>query len=154
MQVSIFNNSLLADLKKEGEDFEFYPTSNEVINVLKKDIGSMRFARSAKFLDIGAGNGKILDNFKDDFKCFGIEKSQILSTILQEEFVLLGTDFMEQTLLDKKMDVIYSNPPYSLYAQWSKKIIMESYSKLVYLLIPSRWVENKELLACIENRGF
>ena len=41
------------------EDFEFYPTTNEILNVLCRHADLDR-----SVLDIGAGTGKVLERFK------------------------------------------------------------------------------------------
>ena len=52
---------------------------------------------------------------------YGIEKSQTLLNNLHEKVIILGTEFHEQSLIDKEMDVIFCNPPYSEYEEWARK---------------------------------
>ncbi|MCG3705607.1 DUF4942 domain-containing protein [Aliarcobacter butzleri] len=81
-----------------------------------------------------------------------IEKSQILIDNMPKEVFVIGTDFHEQTLLDKKADYIFCNPPYSEYSQWSEKIIKEATASTIYLVIPQRWGNQKNILAAIKKR--
>jgi len=62
-------NALISELKKENEDFEFYPTTDEIIFALIKNIKGLEYSKKGyyskrfdfnSFLDIGAGNGKVL----------------------------------------------------------------------------------------------
>lgn len=51
------------------------------------------------------------------------------------------------------MDLIFCNPPYSAYAEWTKRIIAESNCKYIYLVIPERWKEDAEIRKTIETIG-
>ena len=118
------NNTLVQQLKENGEDFEFYPTTASIAHAIyaKLDAGS-------NILDIGAGNGnffRLLENMDRERKSrdeyaklkvgnkYAIEKSTILLNNLDSDVAVIGTDFSRQTLIDKKVDVIFSNPPYSV----------------------------------------
>lgn len=153
----------LAEVKKASQDYEWYPTDNRTIDVLANDIKErlgFRFHGKAKILDIGAGNGKVLKGLEERFesvrdispKCYAIEKSAILLNSLPTHFFIMGTDFDHVTLLDKELDVIFCNPPYSQYERWSEKIIKEARSKMVYLLIPERWKNSEVIKAALKNR--
>jgi hypothetical protein len=178
-------------LKENNQDFEFYPTTKEMIESIYFDLAQK--GRQSKFysvLDVGAGHGGFFEKFKQIRKevkdhnisigCnenedwhykenheeifnkikpkadlsgkFAIEKSEILINQLPTNVMLLGTDFWEQTLIDKQVDVIFSNPPYSQFEDWSAKIIREAHAAFIYLIIPQRW-QNSQLLAdCISAR--
>jgi hypothetical protein len=152
---------LVEQLKENGQDFEFYPTTNEIIAALLSDVRSVKWrgrgrsGENGSVLDIGAGNGKVLDAFrlKGGFSEFyAIEKSILLCGRLDPSIFLVGTDFHEQSLVSKAVDVTYSNPPYSEYEEWATKIIRESASRFVYLLIPVRWRQSKAISEALSYR--
>jgi hypothetical protein len=151
------------ELKENGQDFEFYPTTKEMLIPIYED---MRKYRIDSVLDIGCGscnfkkylyeihNEKRKDEYdRFNFKYFVIEKSEILIKMLDADAIFLGSDFLEATLLDKKVDVIFCNPPYSQFLEWTRRIINESNAKYVYLIIPERWQENKEILKCLKENN-
>ncbi len=143
-------NQLITQVKNAGQDFEFYPTTNEIIFALIKDIKKSYYEHNRnglKFLDIGAGSGKVLDAVKEVlYSTYGIEKSHILMNQWRACHYVLGVDFDKVTLMDKDMDIIFCNPPYSKYQEWSEKIIKEAKKgSVIYLVIPQRW-ENSTLI--------
>ena len=149
--------NILSTLKTEEQDFEFYPTTGEIIGKLIQDIKYSRDYRHeySSILDIGAGNGKVLSEIKrafENIETYAIEKSQILRNSLDQSIYIIGTDFLEQSLIDKNIDLTFCNPPYSEYEQWAKKIIRESTSSLVYLVIPTRFKESIEIKQALEYR--
>lgn len=130
--------ALLREVRQFG-DFEWYPTTDEIIQVVKsriKDSGS-------SVLDVGAGDGRVLTALTSGDK-YAIEKSKPLIAALPADVFIIGTEFHEQTLLDKRVDYIFSNPPYSEYEVWAEKIILEAQAEFVYLVLPQRW--NKSTL--------
>jgi hypothetical protein len=168
---AIVEKSLFKDLKDRGEDFEFYPTTNEIIEVLYQDAYKIQKRKRGvnyshvDLLDIGAGDGKIFTAFKNISKgidkeenkltvksAYAIEKSNILINAMPEDIYIIGTDFWDSTLIDKKVDVIYSNPPYSMFSTWSEKIIKEANAEYVYLLIPERWKNDAAIKNAIDLR--
>jgi len=141
-------NALVEELKENEQDFEFYPTTKEMLEVIKENLHYIRECNSV--LDIGCGSC----NFKKyipGYKYFVIEKSKILLEKLDAETIVLGTDFHSTLLIDKKVDIIFCNPPYSEYEQWAKKIIWDGNCKYIYLIIPQRWKQNKEINECIKT---
>lgn len=169
-------NQLIIELKETGQDFEFYPTTDEIIAKLTSDLtkfaeGNERGRHRASFdsvLDIGAGNGKVLralkaakwywygrkDEPRDIFSEFyAIEKSSILTGQLDPDVFVVGTDLAEQSLVSKRVDVTFCNPPYSEFHEWSQKIIRESASRLVYLVIPVRWKQSPDIQEALKFRG-
>ena len=86
-------------------------------------------------------------------KYMAIEKSQILINNMPEEAFVIGTDFKEQTLIDKKADIIFSNPPYKEYSYWSEKIIKEANASSIYLVIPQRWDNQENIIQAIKKRN-
>lgn len=166
---------LLEELKAAGEDFEWYPTTPEIIGFVARDMrGRLRerdyYGSECKhngILDVGAGDGRVLTRISecidrmlaDDRHCrtvvemYAIERSTIHLQNLPKEIVVLGTDFMEQTLIDKPMRFIFSNPPYSEYEEWAVKLIREAHARYVYLVIPVRWKDSLEIQKAVELRG-
>ena len=157
-------SSLVQQIKEAGQDFEFYPTTREIVYRVWRGIG--RDSRHYNVLDIGAGNGnffRLLDEFNRTKQCedcyrpsftkYAIEKSQILISNLPADVFVIGTDFHHQTLIDKEMDVIFCNPPYSEYEAWATKIIKEANAERVFLVIPTRWKESALIQQAIKSRG-
>lgn len=134
---------LIAKVKLEGEDFEFYPTSYRMLDIIYADI-KKTFGNLSKpsLLDCGAGDGRALLALTEGDK-FAIEKSRPLLEAMSKEIFVVGTDFDQQTLLDKKVDMIFSNPPYLSFVQWICKIIQEANAKIFYAIIPERWESNE-----------
>jgi len=66
---------------------------------------------------------------------------------------IVGTDFEQQTLIDKDVSVVFCNPPYSQYEQWAVKIIKEALCNTIYLIIPNRWADSGPIAAALESRG-
>lgn len=146
---------IIVELKSNNEDYEFYPTTKEMIQVIYDDIKSyVRFYKTMDFLDIGCGKC----DFKKWFNYFGkednlainkyfvIEKSRTLLNLLSKDDFIVGTDFNQTTLIDKKVQYIFCNPPYSEFEEWTKRIIKEANSEHIYLVIPERWKENKDIM--------
>ena len=102
-------------------------------------------------LDCGAGDGRVLDTLMNGLK-YAIEKSKILVQSLSKDIFVVGTDFTQNTLIDKKVDVIFSNPPYSEYEGWAEKIILEANARYIYLVIPSRWESSEAISEAIKSR--
>lgn len=147
-------NNLIIDLKKNQEDFEFYPTTDEMLKVIVNDIKNKYTYGYHKLLDIGCGTCKIM-NFLDytDFRYFVIEKSKILIDKLPKQAIFIGADFNDNSLIDKYFDIIFSNPPYSEFEDWTIKILSESNADYIYLIIPERWKNNNKILDIIHDRN-
>lgn len=168
---------LLQKVKENNEDKEWYPTTREIIEAIYWDIKKGDFEEwrdtgmhhknsSISLLDIGAGNGKVFNTIKeisqeqpeDEYKhlfiksAYAIEQSQTLIETYDEDIFVVGTQFYEQTLIDKKTDVIFSNPPYSDFENWSTKVIKEANAEVVYLVIPDRWEKSLDIARAIELR--
>lgn len=154
--------TLVQQIKQAGQDFEFYPTTKEIVYRVWRGLGHHR--NCLKILDIGAGNGnffRLLDEcektygegYGASFRKYAIEKSQILLSNLPADIFVIGTDFRYQTLIDKQMDIIFCNPPYSEYEQWAAKIIREANAERVFLVIPTRWKNSPLIQQAIKDRG-
>lgn len=161
---------LLAELKAQSEDFEWYPTTDEIIKQVARDIHDVCFVENHGYydlnrgdlLDVGAGDGRVLVKLKElaaeacDFdvieNLFAIEKSSIHLRNMPKDIVTIGTDFSEQTLLDKSMRFVFCNPPYSEYEEWMLKVVREVNAKYVYMVIPRRWREAHEIKMALDKR--
>ncbi len=157
-------HGLIQELKDNNQDFEFYPTSKEMIKPIYE---SLKYHRVNNILDIGCGTcnfKKWVKEFeKEDIEArerefclyednyFVIEKSKILLEKLDKDTIVLGTDFHGTTLIDKKVSCIFCNPPYSEYEHWTNRIIWEGNCEYIYLVIPERWKENQKILKTIEQ---
>lgn len=149
---------LIAAIKEADQDFEFYPTTDEIIRSLIRSLNSVNAAAHThhrSVLDIGAGNGKVLLALREQTKLrelHAIEKSSILCAELPPDVLIVGTDFAEQSLLSKEVDVIFCNPPYSQFEAWSERIIKQSACKVIYLVIPQRWEKSIPMKDAIRFR--
>lgn len=130
---------LVKSQHEQSEETEFYPSTQEIVDKVAEWLSKSE-SETQSILDIGCGNGSFFDKL-DKTDCFhnseknyhsrlhsnyekyGIEKSNILAEQLPEDVVLLGSDFHSNTLIDKKVDCIFCNPPYSEddydLSQWS-----------------------------------
>lgn len=114
----MYVTAIIQRLKESEQDFEWYPTTPEMLEAIRADMWSVFCPYNAKddkltcsVLDVGAGNGSALKALTQGKK-YAIEKSKILLSTLDKDIFVVGTDFTQQTLIDKKVDVVLSNPPY------------------------------------------
>lgn len=147
----ISTHHIINKLKSADQDFEWYPTTQEMIDLVKADLSSHFRHDNFSVLDCGAGDGRVLNELTKGER-YAIEKSDVLLSILDKNIYVVGTDLHEQTLIDKKTDVLFSNPPYLEFIQWMKKIITEANAALVYMIVPTRWKENKEIADLLTAR--
>lgn len=140
------NNELLKQVIDTGQDFELYPTTDEIIGVLCRNTNE-----HSSILDIGAGTGKVLRKFKGNK--YAMEKSRLLLDSLPSDVIIVGVDFDANTLIDKSVDIIFCNPPYSEYEKWAERIIKEANADDIYLVIPVRWSKNNAIINAIKNRN-
>lgn len=154
-------NELLTRVKEAEQDYEWYPTTREILSVVAKDIGfELTGQREFSVLDIGAGNGSALYILEELLKLneythmnkYAIEKSRVLIEALPSDIFVIGTDFHQQTLIDKEVDVIFCNPPYRQYDFWMQRIIAEANARYIYLVVPKRWRDNEEIVTAIKQR--
>lgn len=156
--------SVVKSLKDNDQDFEWYPTTQEMIDVIRTSIRTdytshsvhdrdKEYPEHIKILDCGAGDGRLLSGLAGiSSTLYAIEKSPILMGRMPAEVIPIGTDFHTATLIMSKVDIVVSNPPYSEYAQWATKIIKEATAKYIYLIIPARWVDNANINNAIDTR--
>jgi len=157
-------------LKHDEQDFEWYPTTDEIIKKVARDIRKTQnnyyhSQRKLSVIDIGAGDGRVLTQLKAELHSetwhesieiddlFAIEKSSIHLANLPKDVVVIGTDFNEQTLVDKFATVAFCNPPYSEFEEWATRIIRECAVTDIYLVIPRRWRDSQTIKDAIELRS-
>ncbi|MCK9154498.1 MAG: DUF4942 domain-containing protein [Paludibacteraceae bacterium] len=160
--------NLLEEVKTSGQDFEWYPTTDEMISVVAKKLCEIYDHSKFSCLDVGAGDGRVLSKIHEEFirdyeeyskgyygisQKFAIEKSSVLLQNLPEDVIILGTEFNNQTLIDKNVDVIFSNPPYSEFESWASRIILESNCNNIFLIIPQRWKDSVKIKLALEKRN-
>jgi hypothetical protein len=156
-------------LKANDEDHEFYPSSDEIISKVVRDmcvvLEEFHYSRSEmkSVLDIGAGDGRVLKAIQKGMKernphtsameCYAIEKAMFHLSNMPKDITVIGTDFEQQALADKPVSAIFCNPPYSQFAEWTLKIVREASTRWIYLVIPRRWREDINIKRAIESRS-
>jgi len=153
-------SALVTELKAMNQDFEWYPTTQPMIGCIKKDMiqyfntyeNRQSVLSTPSVMDCGAGDGRVTTQLANGGKKYAIEKSKRLIKEMPNDIFIVGTDFFNTTLIDKKVDVIFCNPPYSEYMQWAHKIIMEANSSMIYLILPSRWQGSSYLEKALAKR--
>lgn len=161
-------SAIVADLKAGGQDFEWYPTTDEMLQAVARCCGDIK-----SLLDIGAGDGRALQRIqafnqalsdrareRDQYahhghisSLYAIEKSPIHIANMPAEISIIGTDFLQQSLIDKDVDGVFCNPPYSQYEEWACKILREAYCKYVFLILPDRWKDSKTIQDALKSRN-
>lgn len=156
--MSAATNNLILELKDNNEDFEWYPTTREMVSKIweflqKHKYGGYEVGNISEILDIGAGDGRVLKWF-NELSCaekygylslFAIEKSKKLIESMDKSILTLGCDLNDTPLLDKRVDLIFCNPPYSSYQEWLLRILDEGNSKNICFIIPQRWKDDKDI---------
>lgn len=150
--------TILKNIQAANEDFEWYPTTNEIIQCFVGDVfKSVSSYRRFSVLDVGAGDGRVLTSIKTSSPsstCIAIEKSRVHSIGFEEKGIeFAGADFWECNLLSKSVDVVFCNPPYSEFGAWVNRILKELKSELYYFVIPERWEEQPWVKDTIHVRG-
>ena len=157
--------SMVATLRASGEDFEWYPTTNAMIDIVVADARKVlglkdpygdKDREASSVLDIGAGDGRVLAMFRRTWPgatCFSIEKSTMLRAVQPDWVVPAGTDFREQDLMALRASVVFCNPPYSEFESWAARIIMEAFCAVLYLIIPQRWVDSPTIKQALASRS-
>jgi len=148
----IATTELVKSAVAEGQDFEWYPTTKRMIDVVKRRIPE----DAESIMDIGAGDGRVLGSFAEkcrNAKLFSIEKSTVLVQAQPDCVIPVGTDFYEQNLACLRTDYIFCNPPYSQFEPWAVAIIEAGYAELAFLVIPRRWTDSKAIKQALKRRG-
>jgi hypothetical protein len=152
----IFMNAMamVQRLKDEDQDFEWYPTTSEIIQIVKSRCEKAQHGDQdvwGAVLDCGAGDGRVLNGITNGKK-YAIEKAIPLIQAMPADIVLIGTEFFQSTLIDKPVDVVFSNPPYSEYEAWASKIILEAHARKIFLVIPERWTGSPAIQSALKKR--
>lgn len=149
-------NALLKELKAKGQDFEWYPTSKEMLEPLfayfekgdrKKNIKSI--------LDIGAGDGRTLLELSSGLganKIYAIEKAMPLIQAMRNDILNVGVDFWQCSLIEKEQDLIFCNPPYSEFEAWIERIIKEGNFGYFAFIVPYRWRKSFAIKRALRQR--
>ncbi|MDK9793693.1 DUF4942 domain-containing protein [Vibrio sp. D431a] len=154
------------------EDKEFYPTTDEIIEVVKNDIHSKSSYKAISLLDIGAGDGRVLTGVMGDDiddcdsrmkydlnhqrgvnTLYGIEQSSQLTSLWHQNIIPAGTDFFDTDLMLIDARFTFTNPPFSLIEPWIYKVITESNSEFCYIVSPLRWRESETIKDAINKRN-
>jgi len=182
---------LINELKDSKQDFEFYPTTKEMISCIFNHIDD----NYINVLDIGCGTCNF-KNFYDELaeekynnefeikkkqfyidkpenkdyeftgnysgysvsskrkidKYYVIEKSKILLDRLHKDIIVLGTNFHESLLIDKPVQSIFCNPPYSEFKEWMIRIINEGNCNNIYFIVPDRWKNDNDLNSLLQRK--
>jgi len=158
-------NQLLSAVKKAEEDYEFYPTTERMVDVVARRLdksggraGNRSGDTATSIMDIGAGDGRVLTrlaaaNFDYPPTLYAIEKSTVLVQAQPENVIPVGTDLFEQNLACLPVDYIFSNPPYSEYETWACTIIESGHARKAFLILPQRWKDNQGISLSVKKRG-
>jgi hypothetical protein len=166
-------------LREAGEDFEFYPTTPEIMAAMgadlfdylrghKGDYSAVRHGREQvkinreyneetetlgieTFLDIGAGDGRVLDYFSARKK-YGIEIARAQADdLIRRGIFIIGRDYWDCSLVGNKYGLVFSNPPYSCFERWVAKLLEECDFEILYLVMPVRWKNIGEITRRLER---
>jgi len=163
-------NALVKELTENGQDFEFYPSTQAQIAIVVEDIKNIAkdfsFPSSNRhgltLMDVGAGDGRVLQQIKKDVICdeidsvttFAIEKASIhTAAYADKDITLLGTEFHEINFIDKVADVAFVNPPYSQFSAWLKTLITYLDFGILYTIVPERWINDLGIQEAMRLRG-
>ena len=154
-------NAIVAELKELGQDYQWYPTTSKMTDCIKADMiqyfstyEDLKTVLSCvDVLDCGAGDGRAVESLANGGKKYAIEKSTRLIDRMPGDVFIVGTEFFQTTLIDKKVDVLFCNPPYSEFETWAQKIISEANTKIIYLILPTRWKNSTLIKHSLDKRG-
>lgn len=149
-------HALVKQLKQENIDLDWYPTTLPILNTIKADMDQLiedsYLDNYPSVLDCGAGDGRSLIHLTEGSR-YAIEKARPLLQVMDESIYIVGADFNQNTLIDKGCQVTFCNPPYFDFVSWTTKIITETCSAYVYLVIPKRWESNTDIQQALELRN-
>lgn len=162
--------SIVQDLKEANQDFEWYPTTAAQIKIITDDIEKIkkdydftcRYREPVRLLDIGAGDGRVLEGIKatfdqeDNFNIttYAIEKAPIhTATYRKKDITLLGTEFNQINFISKNCEIAFCNPPYSEFSTWLKTLISHLNFGVLYAIIPKRWINDPAINEAMVLRG-
>lgn len=153
--------SLVKKLKDNDQDYDWYPTTKEILDCAdrhaQKTFGLYGNEKETLLdvLDIGAGDARAAKQLSHGGTKKVIEISQILTNKMSADCIPVGTDFMQANIMPIESTIIFSNPPYRAsggFKEWAKKIITEGNAQGIYLVVPERWKNDKEIQLAIEER--
>jgi len=145
--------TIFDDIKNNGEDFEFYPTTETMLNRVISDI--IVFKRGMRILDIGAGDCRLYNLIKEEKPTYlAIEKSKTLIQKMDKDILVVGSDFHQTTLYDKNVDMVFCNPPYSEFETWMSRILNEVPASNFYFVVPERWKKNPAINETVKKQNF
>jgi hypothetical protein len=146
-------SSLLQSVQASGEDFEWYPTTDRMIDAVSRWLDKT----ADSIMDIGAGDGRVLAKLATCFKSppalYAIEKSTVLVQAQPETVIPVGTDLFEQNLACLPVHYIFCNPPYSEFETWACMVIESGHARKAFLVLPQRWKENEMIALSLKKRG-
>ncbi|TQR23051.1 DUF4942 domain-containing protein [Campylobacter sp. MIT 97-5078] len=149
-------NALLKELKENNQDFEWYPTSKEMLEPLFKYFEKEdRERRIKSILDIGAGDGRTLLALSSELganRIYAIEKATSLIQAMSREILNVGVDFWQTSLIEKEQDFIFCNPPYSEFEAWIERIIKEGNFGYFAFIVPHRWRKSLAIKRALRQR--
>lgn len=156
-------------LKEANQDFEYYPSTKEQIETIVSDLVDLsssyditgRRSEAVRVLDIGAGDGRVLNAFEDAFKPhdisvkkLAVERASVhINSYRGKKINLLGTVFQETNFISKNTDVAFVNAPYSQFALWVSTLIQQLNFKVLYAIMPTRWNNSEEIKEAMRLRG-
>lgn len=152
-------SATIEDLKRSNTDFEWYPTTDAMIQKIIDDVNSADYSHKAKkMIDIGAGDGRVLEAFYQNkdlsiSELLAVEKSPSHVSRWSKNITFVGGNFYESQVNSDSIDIAFSNPPYSDYENWTVHLLKNVYSKVTYLILPSRWVNSERIKAALKARG-
>lgn len=154
-------HALIAKLKAQGQDFEFYPTSSRHIQAMINDYkdNASHKSQPMTMLELGAGDCRVSKAFQENIRavetCRIVEKSFIHIQNLptdDADLTLVGTDFWQTDLTSLPSDIIFCNPPYSEYEAWTTHILRQAVFNTLYLIIPKRWENSQAISDALAHR--
>ena len=149
--------ALIVKNKEAGQDFEWYPTTYKMLSYIDDNILASFHTYNHKHeahsvLDIGAGDGRAAQKLAHGGDMYAVEKSIVLLDAMPRDIFIVGTDFHQTTFIDKKVDIIFCNPPYSEFEAWASRIISEANCKMLYFILPDRWSNSWTIKNALKER--
>jgi hypothetical protein len=158
-------SELVQTIKTNDQDYEFYPTTDEIIQCVVSKVAS-RYNDYVNILDVGCGNGKTLEKLgrylsnensglysKHVTKLLGIEKSGALRGVCSSDIAIVGCDFLKSNLSNRKLGLVFCNPPFSEFERWVYKLVDECDCQDLVMVLPKRWEQSSMIRDIMQKRG-